>query len=575
MKDKNKKILLVILVIVIIIIILIYFINQNLKTNSSDIKSVKDIDTSINTDDDDEDVDWNNLSKYELTSNNLTITEPGSYTLTGDINGTVIINVVGDVKLIMDNVSIKPTSGAGIIIEQADNVLIFLADGTTNTIIDTEIYSYDDTDIDGAIYSKDDLIFDGTGTLNITSNYNDGIVSKDDLKIINGTYNITSNDDGIRGKDSVYIQNGNFNITSAGDGIKSTNDTDTEKGYILIEDGSFKITSELDGMQAETKLVINNGTFDIITGGGSNNSSTSSSWGNWGRGTYSKNTSTASAKGLKANSNIVINNGTFTFNTSDDSIHSNDYVGISNGNLNITSGDDGIHADTKLIIDGGSINIIKSYEGLESSEITLNGGNINIVASDDGINVAGGNDASAMNRPGENNYNSNSNNLLTINAGKIIVDAIGDGIDVNGSAYIYGGEVYINGPTDNGNGILDYDREFIVDGGTLIGAGSNGMLQSISSTKQYNVMITFNKSYSANSKVQIVDSNNNEITTYTPSKTFSSIIISSSLLKENETYTIKVNDTKYTTFTTTSLSTNIGSSGGMMPDNGGRGNPRR
>lgn len=579
MKDKYKKIIIPISILI-ILLIAIYFITKSLTNDSANINTTQDIDISINTDDGDEDVDWDSLSEYKLTNDNLNITEPGNYTLTGDITKTVTINVVGDVKIVLDNVNIKPTNGSGIIVEQADNVLIYLNDGTTNTIIDNNTYSYDDSDIDGAIYSKDDLIFDGTGTLNITANYKDGIVSKDDLKIINGIYNITSNDDGIRGKDSVYIQNGNFNINSSGDGIKSTNDTDTEKGYILIENGIFEITSELDGIQAETKLVIANGTFNITTGGGSSNSSTSSNnWGKWGRRPTNNTTyTTSSAKGLKASSNLVIIAGRFIFNTSDDAIHSNNYVGITNGDITIISGDDGIHADTKLIIDGGDINITKSYEGIESTAITINNGTINVIASDDGINIAGGNDNSAMNRPGENTYSNNSDNILTINNGKVVVNAIGDGIDVNGSTYIYGGEIYVEGPTDNGNGTLDYDKEFVVDGGILIGAGSSGMLQSISSTKQYNVTIIFNTSYKANSNVQILDSNNEKIISYTPSKTFSSIIISTPALEKNETYTIKVNDTEYTTFTTSSLSSTVGNSyvGDNMMPGGDRGRePRR
>ena len=39
---------------------------------------------------------------------------------------------------------------------------------------------------------------------------------KDDLKIVSGNYKINSQDDGIRGKDSVYIQNGTFDITTGG-----------------------------------------------------------------------------------------------------------------------------------------------------------------------------------------------------------------------------------------------------------------------------------------------------------------------------------------------------------------------
>ncbi|MBQ9072011.1 MAG: carbohydrate-binding domain-containing protein [Bacilli bacterium] len=574
MKKDNRKILIFIVVIVIILIIGGYFIIKNInKNNEVEIsKTTNDIDTDINTDDGDEDIDWSIYTENNITlTESLTIDKEGIYNLTGKIEGNITINTPGNVKLVLNNVDIKSDNGPAIKVEEADNTLIYLTEGTTNTLEDSEDYSFDDEDINGVIYSKDDLIFDGSGTLIIKSNYEDGIVSKDDLKIINGTYEIESIDDGIRGKDSVYILNGTYNINSGGDGIKSTNDTDTEKGYILIENGTFNIESELDGFQAETKILIEDGTFDITTGGGSSNSSTSDNWGQWGR--YQTTTNTDSAKGIKCIDNLVINNGTFNFNTSDDAIHSNNYVGISNGDITISSGDDGIHSDTELIIDSGNIGITKSYEGIESAKITINGGNINIVASDDGINVAGGNDSSGMDRPGMNNFNSNTNNTLTINNGTIYVNATGDGIDVNGIAYMYNGYVTVDGPTDSGNGTLDYDREFVVDGGTLIAAGSSGMLQSITSNNQYNITVTFNSNYQGDSKVRLLDSNNSEIISYTPSKNFSSIIISSPLLEKGKTYIIEVDGEEYDTFEVNSISTIIGNSGGSNPMNGGMGKP--
>ena len=40
-----------------------------------------------------------------------------------------------------------------------------------------------------------------------------------------------------------------------------------------------------------------------------------------------------------------------------------------------------------------------------------------------------------------------------------------------------GGTVLVNGPTNNGNGSLDYDETFDISGGTLVAAGSAGMAQ--------------------------------------------------------------------------------------------------
>ena len=164
-----------------------------------------------------------------------------------------------------------------------------------------------------------------------------------------------------------------------------------------------------------------------------------------------------------------------------------------------------------------------------------------------------------MGRPGENNYSSSTDNVLTINNGNISVNSTGDGIDVNGSAYITGGNVIVYGPTNSGNGSLDYDRTFEVNGGTLIAGGSSGMLQGCSSSSSiYNLIITFNTNYDSNDIITIVDSSNNEIISYNSDKSYSSLIVASPKLKKGQEYTIKVNNEKYETFTISGITTTIG-----------------
>lgn len=47
-------------------------------------------------------------------------------------------------------------------------------------------------------------------------------------------------------------------------------------------------------------------------------------------------------------------------------------------------------------------------------------------------------------------------NLIQINGGILHIDAGGDGIDSNGNLTVTGGEIYVYGPTNSGNGALDY-----------------------------------------------------------------------------------------------------------------------
>ena len=529
MKTNFKKILIIIGIALVVIGLLIFLY---LKYNETKVDWDQSVTNYITLKDGNSSVDGNGVN---ISGNNIYINYSGTYELTGTLTeGKIVVSIKdkGSVKLILNGVDIT-SSTLPLYIENTSDTTIILNSDTENILTDSNKVR----DEDGVIYSKDDLIIEGTGTLKINSNYADGIVSKDTLTIKDGTYIINSNDDAIRGKDSLAIENGVFNITSKGDGLKSTNDEDISLGYIVIKNGEFNITSDTDAIQGETSVTIENGVFNIITGGGSDNSSTNSK-GMWGNTTT---TDEVSAKGIKG-LDITIENGTFNLNTSDDAIHSNSTINIKNGTFNIASGDDGIHADTSITIDNGTFNIEKSYEGIESANITLNDGEYHIVSSDDGINIAGGNDESSMGRPGANNMTTSNNQKLTINKGYVYVDATGDGLDANGSIYINGGTVIVNGPTNDGNGALDYDSECIIKGGTLISAGSSGMLQTPSTSSSINTLsIVFDSS--VNGIIHIEDESGNEVLTFKPSKTIKSLVFSSSLLKLNSTYKVYINGT--------------------------------
>lgn len=544
--------------------------------NNEVVTGVNKIDDSVDLDNGEEKVDWDSLdtSNIELNSKSLNITEGGVYTLSGSINnGAVIVDTTEDIKLILDNVNIKNNNGPAIIIESANNAIIELVNGSNNILEDGS--SYDNTEYDGCIFSKDDLVLQGNGTLKVISNYLDGIVSNDDLKIVSGTYIIDSQDDGIRGKDSVYIVDGNITINSGADGIKSTNDTDDTKGYVNIDNGNITINSVEDGIQAETKLIINNGVFNIKTDDGSSSSLTAIDRYFYGASSYDD----TSSKGLKSGDNLVIKNGTLNIDSKDDSIHSNNHVGISGGEISISSGDDGVHADSDIVIDNGKITISNSYEGIEASNITINNGNINIIAQDDGVNISGGNDSSSVNgRPGQNNMSS-SNGTLTINDGVVYVNAVGDGLDANGSIVINGGKVLVDGPTDNGNGPLDYDKTFDINAGEFIAVGYSGMAQNASdSSKQYSVM--FNLSNTSSGKLSLVDSSGNTVFEYAPKKKYQSVLISSKKIDKGNKYSLVIDGKEVDTITIDSITNLSGYSYGMgihggKPSGGGYGPGRR
>lgn len=531
-----------------------------------------------------------------IDGNVVTITSAGDYSFSGSLDdGQIIVNarVSGTVRIILKGADIACSTTSPIYIKNAEKVVITLAEGTENSITDGALYVFEDEESDepgAAIYSKSDLTINGNGSLVVNANYNNGIQCQDDLKITGGNITVNAVNEGIQGKDSVNVRDGNITIDADGDGIQSTKDGDEEKGYIAIEGGTLNITAGSDAIQAATNVLVSGGKLTLSSGGGSINSSSGAGWGNWGRQmvqpgmTGTATDSAGSAKGIKAAVDITITGGKINIDSSDDSINSNNSLAISGGNIVMASGDDGMHADAILVISGGDITIAKSYEGIESAAITVNDGTIYVTSSDDGFNAAGGADGSSVNgRPGQNDFMSAGSNTLTINGGYIYVDADGDGLDVNGPMTVTGGTILVNGPTNNGNGPLDYTGSFNMTGGYLVAAGSSGMAQAPSTTStRYSVMINLSSALAAGTLFHIETAGGEDILTFLPAKSYQSVVFCSAALENGETYVVYSGGnvtgtatdglysggeysggTEITTLTISGMVTKYGTSGGM------------
>ena len=488
----------------------------------------------------------------------VTITAEGTYIFSGTLSeGQIVVDADNaKVQIVFDNVDITGASSAAVYVKSAEKVFVTLAEGSQNTLRNTDEYvAIDDNNIDAVIFAKSDLTLNGTGSLTIISAEGHGIVSKDDLKIIGGTYDITAAGHALSGKDSVRIADGTFILTAEKDGIHAENADDKEKGYIYIADGDFTITSDGDGMDASNIVQIEDGTFDITAGGGAANSlktHESDMPGGPGGGmpqngerpdgesmpqmgekpdgeNMPQDTTTdesgTSTKGIKAGGGMYLNGGTYQIDSADDSIHSNANITIADGTYTLATGDDGVHADDALIVNGGTITVTESYEGLEGLAVTINDGTIDITASDDGINTAG--------------------EKMELNGGYIHILAGGDGVDSNGDLTINGGEIYIDGPSDNGNSAIDYgDRSSAyVNGGMLVAIGSSGMAEGMSdSSKQEVLMVKLGEQMEAGD-VELTDNEGNVIVSYTALKTYDCVIISTAEVESGATYTLTTSGT--------------------------------
>lgn len=522
-----------------------------------------------------------------INGNTVTIKNEGDYVISGTLSdGSVIIDSTNTSKLriILNGADISSSNTAPIYIKQADKVFMTLAQNSENTLSVTgEYVNTGEDNIDSAVFSKDDLTVNGSGTLNINASYGHGIVSKDDLNITSGIYNIAAASHGITGKDRVCIADGTFTIVSGKDGIRSENTEDTTLGYVYIGGGNYNMNTTGDGISASGYVQIEQGEFNIQSGGGSANGEThmDDMFGGGMYGGYQQSAEdSASEKGIKATGTLLICGGVFNIDSADDALHSNSDISITGGTFAIKSGDDGFHADSNTSISGGTITINESYEGIEGHSIDIKGGVITLNASDDGLNAAGGNDESGISGFGGKNdvFANDSEAYINISGGKLIADADGDGIDSNGALYVSGGETYVAGPTNSGNGSLDYGGEAVISGGIFIATGAQGMASNFSSSSTQGVAM-LNTSSTQSGKIEIFADDGTSLASFSPNKSYNNIIISCPEMSKGNTYTVKyASASTEITLTDTVYGQGSGMPGGNMgggnKDGGFGGKPR-
>ncbi|QXQ09808.1 carbohydrate-binding domain-containing protein [Paeniglutamicibacter sp. Y32M11] len=333
----------------------------------------------------------------------ITISEAGDYRISGSLSdGNITISAPEEaaVRLIFDNASISNSTGSPLVVTEANEVLLYLQDGTTNKLSDANEYS--DTSEDAAnatIYSKADFTIAGDGSLDVAGNFNDAINVSDGLVIASGTINTTSVDDGIRGKDYVAITGGTITVDAGDDGVKSDNEEDEGRGWLLVQDGTLKVSAADDGVKAYNKLA--------VTGG--------------------KVTVSKSAEGLEA-ANIALSGGVINVTASDDGLNA------SGGSTTTeTTSDTGAAAQEKSAgarpaegaggtpPGGGGMG---GGETVGDFSLVISGGEVTVMADGDGLD---------------------SNGTASVTGGTTVINGpTNDGnapIDVNGDFTVTGGTI--------------------------------------------------------------------------------------------------------------------------------------
>ena len=500
---------------------------------STNVKSGEKLD--VDTHYSEQDLSWDTSSETAIDLSNptatdgvtvedgtLTITKAGTYKLSGEYQGQIKVETADSdaVRLVLDNANITNSSGAALNVVNADEVILYSASGTTNTISDGADYTATgEDDPDAVVYSKADLTIAGEGTLKVNGNHEDGIHTSDGLVIASGTLEVNAANTGIKGKDYVDILGGTINVTAQQDGIKSTNDTDEGQGWTRLSNGTVTVNAGDDG--------------------------------------------------FKASRVVEISGGSLTVEQSDEGIEAQ-YINVSGGDVNVTSADDGMNAslktsDSESTDSSANTSDTANQQQNNQQQGSLPGGQQNGTSnqqqqgtgqppamsgtSQDGTSQNGttGTGQQGMGQPPQGGMPGGGGGTfevidaaINVSGGNITVNAEGDGIDSNGVTTLSGGTLIVNGPSQGGNAALDTNGDLLLNGATVLSGSTADMFEapSTNSTSGY-LKLTNSSGFEQGSTVQVADSSGKVVANYKVTKSnVQLVLVSSSSIVKGQSYTV-------------------------------------
>ena len=500
---------------------------------STNVKSGEKLD--VDTHYSEQDLSWDTSSETAIDLSNptatdgvtvedgtLTITKAGTYKLSGEYQGQIKVETADSdaVRLVLDNANITNSSGAALNVVNADEVILYSASGTTNTISDGADYTATgEDDPDAVVYSKADLTIAGEGTLKVNGNHEDGIHTSDGLVIASGTLEVNAANTGIKGKDYVDILGGTITVTAQQDGIKSTNDTDEGQGWTRLSNGTVTVNAGDDG--------------------------------------------------FKASRVVEISGGSLTVEQSDEGIEAQ-YINVSGGDVNVTSADDGMNASLKTSdseskdssantsdaanqqqnnqqqgsLPGGQQNGTSNQQQQGMGQPpAMPGGNAQDGKSQNGTTGTG---QQGMGQPPQGGMPGGGGGTfevidaaINVSGGHVTVNAEGDGIDSNGVTTLSGGTLIVNGPSQGGNAALDTNGDLLLNGATVLSGSTADMFEapSTNSTSGY-LKLTNSSGFEQGSTVQVADSSGKVVANYKVTKSnVQLVLVSSSSIVKGQSYT--------------------------------------
>ncbi len=298
-----------------------------------------------------------------------TFTKGGEYTLSGHLQGRIVVNAPKEekVKLILNGVYITCEDGAPIVCTSADELTLKSEENTYNVIED------DRPDVstvaeDGAVYSKEDLTFSGRGILIIHTQAARGAHSSNDITVKNVTLKVQAVDTALRGDDSVTVESGRLLLISDGeDGIKTQNSDLSSKGKqrgdVAFFGGTTYIFAYGDGVQAVNDVLVQAGACVSIR------------CGNFGTypptDTPATDTLSHSARGIKADNALHVRGGYLDVQSTDDAVKTTkdtflESGGKTLGDVSISGGFTRLRSDNDCLDITGNVTVSGGYLVLET-----------------------------------------------------------------------------------------------------------------------------------------------------------------------------------------------------------------
>ncbi len=436
---------------------------------------------------------------FKLEGNTLTFTSLSAdsvYSISGKLKGNIVVDVGDEYKLDIElcGFSLISNSTNPILINSGDEVSITAKKNCKNYIYDTRarIDETDETLFSGAIHSLCDLEICGKGSLSVVSEQNNGIHTKDDLKVKNLTLTVACADNALKGNDSVSIESGNTTLIAfEGDGIKTSNSDVSSKGNqrgtVSILSGTHTIYAARDGIDASFDVNINgeDTSLTVYTGKYSNYTAKTEDTpeepqtpeGDFGRGEFGMEEFGTGDFGFEGapfhREEMTLPEGEIPPSRNDRYKPNKDYGGMARPGGNNGGGRPGGFGGMG---DGNTEKSAQSAKGIKAAnEVNILAGTVSVKAFDDALHAG---DSLAL-----ENGNTPTGNV-SISGGTLTLFSSDDAVHADGILTVTGGNINILSSYEGLEG-----TKVVIDGGNISAKSSD---DGINSTGTTDVGITVN-----------------------------------------------------------------------------------